>query len=1120
VNNRSRMDAPLKSPKAASAMATAIPGGFEAVAAHLTHLVSAVAADGTIRAQYGRRRMSGHEPAGRVGGDLFETIHPDDLPRARAWLSQLAATPPGTAIGDLEVRSRHADGAWRQLRFRGTNLLSDPAIGCLLAEEHDETERHLAERSADRTRDRLHLAAESIRMGFFEYDVGSDRFEVSNECYRMRGLAPPAERGVEGRDVLGELHPEDREAGRAGLLRVIRGPGDDWDAEYRLSTAAGDWLWIHQRAHVLERDASGRALRIAGVLLDVDRRKRAERGLAHSESRYRTIIAMTPGFIHESVRTPDDRMLMQWASEGFTRLLGWTVAELNELGGWAAIVHPEQRAAAAERKKSVFSGEPVHGETQLLAKSGQWLWFDVSLFPLQEPATGRVLSSMGTLYDITARKHAEERLRGSEERFRLAAAAVQGVIYERDFATKTVSCSANVADLLGLGEEARLQCVDWWLDWVHPDDVARFPSYTSATAETRTVNAEYRLRHVQGHYVDVFDRAVIVRDASGKAQRVVGCVIDMSSARRTERLLLEAEALAHVGSWQLDVGSGELTFSDEAVRIAGGMRDEEPGRLSSLFNYIAPESAPTLRTAIDRALAGGEGYNLDVEIVRVDGGRRWIRTSGRAEVAAGKTVRLYGAFQDIDSLKRGESKLREQGDWLRLALDAGQLVAWRWNPRDDRLIVEYRSSGFDPAIQFHATLQDDLETVVPEDRARVRAAVVATVETGQPAEYELACFDATGARRWLRTRLIRALTPDGPVVIGTSFDVTGRHAGEDALRASESMLRSVADNSPDIIAIIDRELRLRFVNRALRGEAPEDVVGRCVTDFVPDPEDFAERLRGVLATGRSIRFESRRLREDCGETVCEHRVGPVLEGDRIAGVIVYSTDVTERRALEREILEISNREQRRIGSDLHDGLGQELTGIALMLGSLTQSVRRGTMPKAPELRELTALVSGAIEQTRTLARGLSPVALDGGGLVPALRALVARARDVYGLDARFRSRIKPRVTLDAAATGHLYRIAQESLTNAARHAAARSVVVQLTVRGRRVALSVSDDGRGMPVGAGSGVGLKIMRYRANMLGGDLLIGRRQNGRGTRVACIVTQPEPAAAEPALARRGRA
>jgi len=1114
------MDASNRSPAATLATPAAVAAGFEAVAAHLTNLVSLVAADGTIRAQYGCCSVTGQEPAERIGRDLFEATHPDDLPRARAWLSQLAASARGAAIDDLEVRSRHADGSWRQMRIRGSNLLSDPALGCLLAEEHDETERRAAERSADRTRDRLHLAAESIRMGFFEYDVADDRFEVSNECFRMRGLRPPAERRVQGREVLHAIHPEDREANREELERVIRGPGDDWDAEYRLATAAGDWMWIQQRARVLERDAHGRAARIAGVLFDVDRRKRAERGLVHSESRYRTIIAMTPGFIHESVRSPDNRMLMQWASEGFTRLLGWSVAELNELGGWAAIVHPDHRAAAATRKDRVFGGEPVHGETRLLARSGQWLWFDVSLFPLQDPATGCVLSSMGTLYDITARKHAEQQLRSSEERFRLAAAAVQGVIYERDVASGRVSCSANVSDLLGLGAEAQQQSVDWWAERIHPGDRSGYLSDAIVGGDARTANAEYRLRHAHGHYVDVFDRAVIVRDERGAALRVVGCVIDISGLRRAERLLLEAEALAHVGSWQLDVGTGELTFSDEALRVAGSVRDSSPAQLASLFNYIAPESAPALRAAIERALACGEGYDLDVEIVRRDGERRWIRTSGRAEVAEGRTIRLYGAFQDIDAVKRGEAKLREQSDWLRLAMDAGQLAAWRWNPNDDRLIVEYRSAGFDPSIPFGATLTEDLESVVPEDRARVRDSLTAAIASGRSVEYELGVIDSSGARRWLRTRLIRGQTAAGPVVIGISFDVTERHSGEDALRASEAMLRSVAANSPDFIAIVDRELRIRFVNRPLGRETPQQIVGRSAADYAVDPQDFAERLRGVLATGRPIRFESRGRREEGGEIVYEHRVGPVLEGARIAGVIVYSTDITERRALEREILEISNREQRRIGSDLHDGLGQELTGLSLMLASLTRSVRRGEIPTAAELRELEALVSGAIEQTRTLARGLSPVALDGGGLVHALRALVARAREMYGLDIRFRSRVSPRVSLDADATGHLYRIAQESLTNAARHAAARTVLVQLNVRGRRVALTVSDDGCGMPAGAGAGVGLKIMRYRANMLGGDLLIGPRPNGRGTRVACIVTQPEPAPAAAALTQGGRA
>ena len=561
-----------------------------------------IAPDGTIRAQYGSDRASGFGRVERVGRHIFEFAHADDHPQAHAWLARLAAAPSGVAIADTELRQRHADGSWRTVQVHGTNLLGDPAIAGLLIEEHDESERRMAQLSAEHMRDRLHLAAEGMRMGFFDYDVAHNRFELSNECYRMRGLQAPPARRVLGREVLNEIHPEDREPARAELERVLKGPADDWDAEYRLPTAGGDWMWIQQRAHVLERDAAGRATRIAGVLLDVDRRKRAERGLIQSEARYRTTIAMTPGFIHESVRTEDGRMLMQWASEGFTRLLGWTVAELNERGGWASIVHPEHREAAAGRKALVFGGEPARGETRLLAKSGDWFWFDVSLFPLQEPESGRVQSSMGTLYDITARKHAEELLRASEERFRLAAAAVDGVIYERDVATGMISCSSGISEMFGLGSEALLQSIDWWAARVHPDDLERFNVSTLASPGGRAITTEYRLRHALGHYVDILDRSVVLKDQHGVAVRVVGCAIDISGVRRAERLLGEAEALAHVGSWQYDVASGELTFSAEGYRVGGIAADGAPRDLEALFGFVAPDSTPALR-ARDRARA-------------------------------------------------------------------------------------------------------------------------------------------------------------------------------------------------------------------------------------------------------------------------------------------------------------------------------------------------------------------------------------------------------------------------------------------------------------------------------------------------------------------------------------
>jgi signal transduction histidine kinase len=128
--------------------------------------------------------------------------------------------------------------------------------------------------------------------------------------------------------------------------------------------------------------------------------------------------------------------------------------------------------------------------------------------------------------------------------------------------------------------------------------------------------------------------------------------------------------------------------------------------------------------------------------------------------------------------------------------------------------------------------------------------------------------------------------------------------------------------------------------------------------------------------------------------------------------------------------------------------------------------------------------------------------------VYALRALVVRARELYGLEVKFRSRVWPELTLDAAATTHLYRIAQEALTNAARHAGATQISIALNARGRTVTLTVTDDGAGLQDEPGNGMGLRIMRYRAQMMGGELDIAPAEP-RGTRVTCRVAQRETAA-----------
>ncbi len=227
-----------------------------------------------------------------------------------------------------------------------------------------------------------------------------------------------------------------------------------------------------------------------------------------------------------------------------------------------------------------------------------------------------------------------------------------------------------------------------------------------------------------------------------------------------------------------------------------------------------------------------------------------------------------------------------------------------------------------------------------------------------------------------------------------------------------------------------------------------------------------------------------------------------LGGQR--AVLVFASDVTERRALGSALIDAIANEQRRIGQELHDGLGQELTGLALSARALATRAERERHPIAAGLVQVAALAASCIHSARRIAQGVSPLSEADGNLRVALEALAARS-SVGGTVVRFRPHLECPIALDVEARNHLYRIAQEAVQNALKHAGARVIEIELWVRPQGVTLTVSDDGVGMPpAGArGGGFGMRTMQFRASSIGGRLSVAARAGG-GVSVVCAVGQ----------------
>lgn len=249
---------------------------------------------------------------------------------------------------------------------------------------------------------------------------------------------------------------------------------------------------------------------------------------------------------------------------------------------------------------------------------------------------------------------------------------------------------------------------------------------------------------------------------------------------------------------------------------------------------------------------------------------------------------------------------------------------------------------------------------------------------------------------------------------------------------------------------------------------------------------------------------------------------PILAGSRVVGVLeFYSADalppeprlldvfahigtqvgrVVERRDLERTIAEVTDREQRRIGRELHDRLGQQITGIGMLARSLQRRLAATGAPETEAAEALVEVARGAQKQVRALARGLLPVEVDAGGLMSALEELARRTETLFGQRCLFTCE-RPVEVHDNSTATQLFRIAQEAVHNAVTHAEASRIEIRLERRGGRLILTVADDGRGLPAEAPEegGLGLRILHHRAGLLNARLTL-ESTPGKGTTVLC--------------------
>src|SRR5580698_3929273 len=396
-----------------------------------------------------------------------------------------------------------------------------------------------------------------------------------------------------------------------------------------------------------------------------------------------------------------------------------------------------------------------------------------------------------------------------------------------------------------------------------------------------------------------------------------------------------------------------------------------------------------------------------------------------------------------------------------------------------------------------------------DDKDRWSEEAAGTFVSGKPLRSAYRVMARDGHVVWFHceARLVRREDGRPWFIHGVGFDITELKQVERALQEERNFVSAILDTVGALVVVLDDQGRITRFNRACEqttGHSFEQVKGKLVRDLFLDPEDcqrfetMVEQLRLGSAPGD---YQSYWTTASGERRLISWSTTVLGAGTAPRPIIFTGIDVTEQKRLEKAALEISAREQRRIGQDLHDDLGQHLTGIAFLSKVLQDRLAEASVPETADAAKIVELVNEAIRKTRELARGLLPVLSESYGLMSALERWAREVSDVFQLSCRLECRDAVLIHENTLAD-HLYYIAVEAVNNAIKHGRAKNIVIRLGERNSGGVLMVEDDGTGFETAsrARAGLGLSIMDYRAKMVGGSMEM-QSIPGEGTVVTCM-------------------
>ncbi|PHJ58973.1 histidine kinase [Nostoc linckia z18] len=510
-----------------------------------------------------------------------------------------------------------------------------------------------------------------------------------------------------------------------------------------------------------------------------------------------------------------------------TDFWGYTPEQIQAMGSelFTQLIHPDDLArlpSYLERFNSVAAGEVLSFEYRIRHANGEWRWFCSYDTVYGRTAEGLTHHLLGIAFDITNRRATEISLRQSNERFELAAAAVNSMIYDWEVHKNTVERTQGLTDVFGYSQQEAKPNLEWWQEHIHPEDLPMVnDEFITSMAIGNRYSIKYRVRHKDGRYLWVQDKGFAVRDANGQVVRVVGANTDITEQqaalhdrqqaetklRESEERIRLATTAAEVGMWFWNITSNELIWTEKCKQLFG-LSPEAEINFQIFLNCVHPEDHPIIEEAISNSIEQKLDSDIEYRSVWPDGSIHWIDARCRVFCDAdGKPIKLMGTAQDITKRKQAENNLLQRETQLRRLVDSNIIGILFATP-------EYITDANEAFLEMVGYTREELLTfkvrrqdiTPPEYHALDVQSMEQLLAVGVFSAYEKEYIRKDGSR--IPILIGGAMVTRSPISwICFIIDLTPRKQLEKALRQQAEELKQANRNKDEFLAILSHELR-------------------------------------------------------------------------------------------------------------------------------------------------------------------------------------------------------------------------------------------------------------------------------------------------------------------------